>query len=239
MRQIMHNKYVPVAVDPSTGDLERNCATGFAIRQSYEVGGEMLVRIASESVFPGYWNDPIATAKKFERNVFAKGDLWYRTGDALRRTADGRWFFLDRLGDTYRWKSENVSTAEVSEVLGQYPGIVEASVYGVALPNHEGRAGCAAICLDPSHQRNFDFAGLHRFAQSKLPKYAVPVFIRLTTTMSHTHNNKQDKTVFKAEGVDPDKVHSDQILWSSGKTLGYVPFTYDDWNNVQGAQVRL
>lgn len=81
-----------------------------------------------------YWGNNQATQKKFERDVFAKGDLYYRTGDALRRTSDGRWFFQDRLGDTFRWKSENVSTAEVAEVIGKFPGVVEANVYGVLVP---------------------------------------------------------------------------------------------------------
>lgn len=81
-----------------------------------------------------YWGNNKATQKKFERDVFVKGDLYYRTGDALRRTPDGRWFFQDRLGDTFRWKSENVSTAEVAEVIGKFPGVVEANVYGVLVP---------------------------------------------------------------------------------------------------------
>ena len=100
--------------------------------------------------------------RKFARNVFRKGDLYYRSGDSLKRTPDGRWSFLDRLGDTFRWKGENVSTAEVSECLGKFPGVVDANVYGVQVPNHDGRAGCAALLLDPSVIENFDVNGLLR-----------------------------------------------------------------------------
>jgi acyl-CoA synthetase (AMP-forming)/AMP-acid ligase II len=146
MRFINRNTIVPVLVDQATGAIARDPKTGFAYRQPYEKGGEIIVRVPD--------------VKKFERDVFEKGDLWYRSGDALRRTPDGRWFFLDRLGDTFRWKGENVSTAEVAEVLGKYPGVVEANVYGVALPSHDGRAGCAAVYIDPSAKEHFDFAGL-------------------------------------------------------------------------------
>lgn len=163
VRFLTRNTMVPVLIDQDTGAIARDPKTGFAIRQSYEEGGEMIVAIEDEAVFAGYFKNPAATKKKFERDLFKKGDLWYRSGDALRRTPDGRWYFLDRLGDTFRWKGENVSTAEVAEVLGRYPGVVEANVYGVALPSHDGRAGCAAVYIDPSHAKNFDFAGLLKY----------------------------------------------------------------------------
>jgi acyl-CoA synthetase (AMP-forming)/AMP-acid ligase II len=159
-RYMYRNVMVPVLVDQASGGIIRDPKTGFAYRQPYEKGGEIIVAVPDVASFAGYHRNPEATMKKFERNVFKKGDLWYRSGDALRRTEDGRWFFLDRLGDTYRWKGENVSTAEVAEVLGRYPGVVEANVYGVALPMHDGRAGCAAIYIDPNHKKGFDFTGL-------------------------------------------------------------------------------
>jgi acyl-CoA synthetase (AMP-forming)/AMP-acid ligase II len=134
LRHKFRDIYVPVEIDTDTNEVLRDPKTGFAKRKSYEEGGEILVNIPSESAFAGYWRNPEATGKMFERNVFKKGDLFYRTGDALRRTPDGRWFFLDRLGDTFRWKSENVSTAEVAECLGNFPGVVEANVYGVEVP---------------------------------------------------------------------------------------------------------
>ena len=127
--------YVPVALDHAKGDIWRDPHTGFAKRVPYEEGGEILVSVNGvPDAFPGYWNNPEATEKKYITNVFKKGDRYYRTGDALRRTPDGLWFFMDRLGDTFRWKGENVSTAEVAECLGHFGGVAEANVYGVELP---------------------------------------------------------------------------------------------------------
>lgn len=122
----------------------------------------MIVQVPSTAAFSGYYKNALATEKKFERDVFKKGDLWFRSGDALCRTQDGRWYFKDRLGDTYRWKGENVSTAEVAEVLGKFEGVVEANVYGVALPKTDGRAGCAAVYVEPGRRKEFDFDGLLR-----------------------------------------------------------------------------
>lgn len=160
MRFLLRNAYVAVQFDETSGAIRRDHKTGFAIKEPLEKGGEIIVQVPNEQAFAGYFGNPDATMKKFERNVFTKGDLWYRSGDSLRRDKDGRWYFLDRLGDTFRWKGENVSTAEVAEVLGRYPGVVEANVYGVLLPSHDGRAGCAAIYIDPSVKQNFDYAGL-------------------------------------------------------------------------------
>ncbi|KAI2607737.1 fatty acid transporter, partial [Hypoxylon fragiforme] len=156
------NVFVPVEIDHDTGDIARDPKTGFARRVPYEVGGEILVAqpVTITPPFPGYYRNEEATAKKFVRDVFRKGDCYYRTGDALRRDSHGRWFFLDRLGDTFRWKGENVSTAEVSEVLGRYPGVSEATVYGVSLPNHDGKAGMAAIFVDEAAVKDFDYNGL-------------------------------------------------------------------------------
>ncbi|EEP78730.1 conserved hypothetical protein [Uncinocarpus reesii 1704] len=228
LRKLFHNTYIPVAIDSVTGDILRDPATGFATRMSYEEGGEMIVAVANESAFQGYWKNPEATSKKFVRDIFEKGDLYYRTGDALRRTADGHWHFLDRLGDTFRWKSENVSTAEVAVVLGEFPGVLEANVYGVLVPNYEGRAGCAALQLDPSVRERFDWAGLVRHAREKLPRYAVPVFIRVVEASDHIHNNKQNKVPLRDEGVDPAKKGTkvknggaDRVLWMKAEEDTY------------------
>ncbi|EER43899.1 AMP dependent ligase [Histoplasma capsulatum H143] len=246
LRRLMHNVYIPVVIDPMTGDMYRDPKTGFATRAPYSEGGEIIISVPDESAFQGYWKNPDATAKKFVRDVFKKGDIYYRTGDALRRTDDGHWHFLDRLGDTFRWKSENVSTAEVATVLGEYPGVAEANVYGVSVPTHEGRAGCAAILIQPDQRFNFGFAAFARYARERLPKYAVPVFLRLVEASNHTHNQKQNKVPLRDEGVDPDKLGSkaregknDRFLWLLPQNDTYLEFGRSDWEDLVNGRVKL
>tara|TARA_R110002003_G_scaffold9_17_gene533 strand:+ start:16727 stop:18022 length:1296 start_codon:yes stop_codon:yes gene_type:complete len=223
------NTYVPVECDMVTGELVRDPKTGFCRRKSYEEGSEILVAMPHESAFVGYWNNPEATEKRFERNVFKKGDLWYRTGDALRRDKDGRWYFMDRLGDTFRWKSENVSTAEVAEVLGHFPSIQEANVYGVEVPGYDGRAGCAAIRIDPVLGDKFNFNALLDHAKAKLPKYAVPVFLRVQHKHTTMHNNKQNKVPLRNDGIDLRKIveRADREAAEEAKETGAVDVQYD------------
>lgn len=249
MRLTTRNMLVPVAIDHETGELLRDPNTGFAKRNSYNEGGEILVKLSDESLFAGYWGNPEATKKKFARDVFEKGDLYYRSGDALRRTDDGRWFFIDRLGDTFRWKSENVSTAEVAETIGKYPSVFEANVYGVKLPGYEGRAGCAALTIAPGKRNNFDWRGLATHARQRLPGYAVPVFLRVLDGEvggAASHNNKQDKVALRAEGIDPSKRGSkvpggerDQLYWIAPKSDTYVRFEDNDWMELVRGTYRL
>lgn len=244
-RRLLHNVFVPVRIDFETGDLWRNPQTGFAQRAPYEEGGEILVAVPNKEAFGGYWRNEEATNKRFATDVFTKGDLFYRSGDALRRTPDGHWYFLDRLGDTFRWKSENVSTAEVAETLGKFPGIAEANVYGVTVPGHEGRAGCAALHLTVNPDEAF-FAELLRFCQKNLPRYAVPVFLRIVQRSSHIHNHKQNKVGLRREGVDPEKYGTeekdgerDAFLWCQPATATYQPFGRKDWEGLARREVRL
>lgn len=236
-------------------------------------GGEIIVKVDDPAVFAGYWKNQEATDKRFARDVFKKGDLYYKSGgtfyppsssnhntfyfkkqvrrtntfpDALRRDADGRWFFLDRLGDTFRWKSENVSTAEVSTVLGNHPSITEANVYGVSVPNHEGRAGCAALTLSSSTKpADFDYAALLAYLRKQLPKYAVPVFLRVVNgEMARTDNMKQSKVVFRAEGVDLEKVAKgkspgDRLMWVRPGGSTYEDFGEREWEMLKGEKARL
>lgn len=247
LRLLLRNVFIPAAIDPVTGDILRDPVTGFAKRNSYNEGGEIIVAIPDEKAFQGYWRNPESTSKKYLRNVFKTGDLYYRSGDALRRTDDGHWHFLDRLGDTFRWKSENVSTAEVGVVLGEYPGVQEANVYGVVVPSHEGRAGCAALLIDAAQRDTFDFNALLRHARERLPKYAVPVFVRVVAASDHIHNHKQNKVPLREEGVDPAKKGSkiasgrgDRVLWlGPGGGEAVREFTQGDWDRLEGGSVKL
>jgi acyl-CoA synthetase (AMP-forming)/AMP-acid ligase II len=244
IRRALRDVYVPVPIDPETGALLRDPKTGFVTRNSYHQGGEILVAVPDESAFAGYHNNPQATSKKFERDVFKKGDLYFRSGDALRRDDDGRWFFLDRLGDTFRWKSENVSTAEVAEVFGKFPGVHEAIVYGTLVPRHDGRAGCVALRLaDPE---SFDWMALLVYARSKLPRYAVPVFLRLVREGSNTDNQKQNKAPLREEGIELDRFgekvvggEQDVVMWTKPGAGTYVRFTKEDLERLRGGEVML
>lgn len=249
LRLLLRNTFVPAEFDEETQSIVRDPLTGFARRRSYEEGGEILVKISSEAEFQGYWNSKEATSKKFERDLFRKGDLYYRTGDALRRTNDGRWFFLDRLGDTFRWKGENVSTAEVAEVVGSFPGVLEANVYGVLVPGTEGRAGCAAINIAHQQLDTFNWASLAEFLRSKLPSYAVPIFVRVVAReigAMGNHNNKQIKGPLRQEGINPSlkgtKVeggNEDRLFWYTPSGQTYTEFTDEDWSNINKGRARL
>lgn len=245
-RWMLHNKIVPVEIDYEKGDsIWRDPKTGFARRKAYNEGGEIIIACQSEQDFCGYWNNAEATQKRFERDVFRKGDLYYRTGDALRRDHDGRWYFMDRLGDTFRWKSENVSTAEVAEVLGRFPGVVESNVYGVEVPGHDGRAGCAAVFIRPEERSTFDYTGLLAHARKSLPRYAVPVFLRLLQRQAPMHNNKQNKVPLRKEGIDPSKItagdagQDDLIMWAQPSSASYEPFFRKDFDALVGGKARL
>src|SRR6202043_140807 len=118
--------------------------------------------------FDGY-TDADSSERKVLRNVFANSDCWFRTGDLMRRDASGYYYFVDRIGDTFRWKGENVSTTEVAEVIATFPGVREANVYGVSVPGYEGRAGMAALVADGAD--HFDLAGLRAHIAAHLPVY--------------------------------------------------------------------
>jgi len=171
--------------------------------------------------FEGY-TSPEEGEKKILRDVFQKGDRWYRSGDLLYHDEDDYYYFVDRIGDTYRWKSENVSTQEVAEVLGGFPGIEIANVYGVQVPNTEGRAGMAALVL--RRPDAFDGRAFYAFTEQHLPDYAAPVFVRLVTQADLTSTFKLRKVDLQRDGYDLKRV-SDPLFVRDTVARTYVRLT--------------
>jgi fatty-acyl-CoA synthase len=156
--------------------------------------------------FEGY-TDRAETDKKILRDVFVEGDAWFATGDLMRRDDQGYFHFVDRVGDTFRWKGENVATGEVSEAIRDCPGIVDAATYGVAVPGCDGRAGMVALVTE----EGFDPAVLAKHLGRRLPPYAIPVFLRLCRTLDTTETFKQQKQRLVREGFDPSAA-DDQVF---------------------------
>jgi fatty-acyl-CoA synthase len=165
--------------------------------------------------FDGY-SSAEASEKKILRDVFAPGDAWFRTGDLMRKDEKGYFYFVDRIGDTFRWKGENVATSEVAEALCAFPGIAQANVYGVTIPGADGRAGMAAIVADC----DLDLCALRAHLKARLPDYARPVFLRISRELSTTATFKFTKNDLIHQSYDP-RAASDPIYvgWRGGETF--------------------
>ncbi|KAF4983533.1 hypothetical protein FZEAL_1068 [Fusarium zealandicum] len=232
-----------VDVDLDTDMPRRNPRTGRCTKVRSGDPGEMLFRLPSNDPygrFQGYYGNKAATEAKVLRDVFSKGDAWFRTGDMVRWDSDGRIFFHDRIGDTFRWKGENVSTAEVSEALCKHADVKEANVYGVELPHHDGRAGCAAVHL-ASEPTSETMQALATHVRSELPKFARPLFLRVVKELGGgqiTGTMKQQKHTLREAGVRPGGDESmGDVYWLKGEE--YVAFTEKDWSEMEGGRVKL
>ncbi|NNA88668.1 long-chain-acyl-CoA synthetase [Pseudomonas gessardii] len=198
--------------------------------------GLLLARIDDKAPFDGY-TDPEKNRKVVLSDVFEKGDRYFNTGDLLRSIGFGHAQFVDRLGDTYRWKGENVSTTEVENIFMQHPQITEAVAYGVEIANTNGRAGMAAITPSES-LASLDMQALLQFALSQMPAYAVPLFLRIKVKMETTGTFKYQKMRLKEEAFDPARVGDDPLYaWLPG-TDAYVPVTGQVLADIQGGKYR-
>jgi citronellyl-CoA synthetase len=224
-----------VSYDHESGQPIRN-AKGFMNKVAKGEQGLLLARIDDKAPLDGY-TDPQKTAKVVFHDVFKKGDCYFNTGDLLRNIGFGHAQFVDRLGDTYRWKGENVSTTEVENILLQYPHISEAVAYGVEVHNTNGRAGMAAITPAES-LATLDFSELLDFARQQMPAYAVPLFLRVKVKMETTGTFKYQKTRLKEEAFDPGKTGDDPIYaWLPG-TQTYVQVTEQVLADIHGGKYR-
>jgi len=211
-------------------------ANGFLIECGPNEPGELLVRLSDKpltaiSDFRGY-TDAHATQKKILTNVFRKGDRYYRSGDLLRYDEDDFFYFVDRIGDTFRWKGENVSTAEVEDVISRSLDLSEITVVGVRLPGMEGQAGLAAVVVKDA----FDPLAFAEAAQ-RLPVYAQPRFVRVMTSLAKTGTFKIKKSEVRAEGVDPSAVTDP--LFVRDDDGSYAPLTPELWGEILAGRFRL
>jgi fatty-acyl-CoA synthase len=209
-------------VDRERGELARG-ADGFCLACDAGEPGELLGLVAAGGggmEYDGY-TDRAATERKLVRDAFAPGDAWFRSGDLLRRDADGYYYFVDRLGDTFRWKGENVATQEVADVLNGAPGVSETNVFGVAV---EGAA--------------FDGDAFYAHAARHLPAYARPAFVRLVGEMDVTGTLKQRKLALAAEGYDPERI-ADPLFVRDDAARSYVALTPARLASIRSGTLRL
>ncbi len=201
--------------------------------------GELLGRIAEGRTaagrFEGYTSRE-ASEKKVLRGVFEDGDAWFRTGDLLARSADGLYRFVDRIGDTFRWKGENVSTQEVAEAVAADPAVALCSVFGVEMPGSEGRAGMAAVVLDAGAA--LDGEALFERVERELPLYARPAFLRIQAAPDVTGTFKLRKVDLQRQGFDPAQV-SDRILYRDDARRSYLRLDANTHQQVLAGDVRF
>jgi citronellyl-CoA synthetase len=213
--------YAIVKYDLDAGEPIRD-QNGFLQKVGRGEAGLMLGEISSKTPFAGY-TDEGSTQKKIIRDAFRKGDAWYDTGDLLVNIGFGHARFVDRLGDTFRWKGENVSTTQVEAVINSCDQVLESSVYGVVIPGTEGRAGMAAIIVEKGVE-SFDFKSFLEALRKGLPSYVIPQFLRLRMELETTETLKIRKTKLKKEGFDPSKASDPLYVLLPGEAA-YVPLS--------------
>lgn len=232
MRRILGTRIVQFDFER---EMPLRTADGYCVECGDDEVGEAIGRIEEMPGrgFEGYTGAE-DTNKKILRNVFEAGDAWFRTGDLMRRDRLGYFYFVDRIGDTFRWKGENVATSEVAEALSVVPGILEANVYGVTVPGQDGRAGMAALVVGDG----FDPSSLAGLLSGRLPGYARPLFLRLRPAMEITGTFKHRKVELAREGFDPGKVN-DPLFWLDMRAQSYVPLEPAAHADILSGRVRF
>jgi fatty-acyl-CoA synthase len=214
-------------------EMPERSANGFCIEAKPGEIGEAIGLIGNDvrHDFSGY-ADKAASEKKILTDVFQRGDRWFRTGDLMRQDSEGYFYFVDRIGDTFRWKGENVSTAEVEQRLAEAPGVKEVIAYGVPVPGAEGKAGMVTLVIEGKFSPK-EFA---EYADSQLPHYARPVFVRIAKTLETTGTFKYRKVDLVAEGFDPARASP---VYVRGGKSGYQKLTAEGFAAIQSGHNRL
>lgn len=210
-------------------------ADGFMVPAAKGEPGLLLGKVTKATPFVGYTQKE-KTEAALLRNVFKEGDVYFNTGDLVRDIGCRHFQFVDRTGDTFRWKGENVSTTEVESIIGTYPHLAEAVVYGVQIPNTDGRAGMAALTPGDG-VTELDFKALWEYLHQELPHYAMPIFLRLRESMDTTGTFKYKKADLKKEAFNPDEISDPIYVWLPG-THEYVELTHDIYHAIENGEYR-
>jgi fatty-acyl-CoA synthase len=223
-----------IELDPDTGEPTRS-ERGFCGRCSPGEVGEAIGRISTDraSHFEGYLGSA-ENQRKLIRDVFEEGDVWLRTGDLMRMDDKGYFYFVDRLGDTFRWKGENVASSEVSAAISECPGVLDVCVYGVTVSGHEGRTGMAALAID----RSFAVDDFYQHLAERLPDYAHPRFIRIVAEFSATETFKKKKRELMRDGFDPSVVF-DALYVRHVEKKTFVPIDETALEAIEAGRMRL
>ncbi|KAM4808207.1 long-chain fatty acid transport protein 6 [Rhinophrynus dorsalis] len=198
--------------------------------------GLLISQVNHNNPFFGYAGNRKHTTKKLLCDVFKKGDTYFNTGDLMVQDHDNFLYFRDRIGDTFRWKGENVATTEVSDIIGMLDFIQEANVYGVAVPGHEGKVGMVSIILKP--KQSLDLKSMYEHVMAYLPGYAWPRFLRLQENMEVTETFKQQKFRIAEQGFNPSAV-PDPMFFLDASEKSFVPMTKDIYNKIINGEIKL
>jgi fatty-acyl-CoA synthase len=226
-----------VKIDVDTSEPIR-AADNRCVRCATNEVGEAIGKIRSDaptSRFEGY-ADSDATQKKILRDVFVKGDAWFRTGDLMRKDEHGYFYFIDRLGDTFRWKGENVSTTEIAQAILAFPDILDVVVYGVSVPGTDGRAGMAALVLRPG--ANLNLPAFRQHLAIHLPTYARPLFLRILSEMEMTETFKPRKQGLAHDSYDPTAT-SDALYFDDHTSQAFVRIDSALYDRIRSQKQRL
>lgn len=227
--------YAIAQCDIETGELLRN-EKGFLVPVKKGEAGVLLFETKGRKGFNGY-TDESATRKKIIEGGFKKGDCWCNTDDLIREIGFGHVQFVDRMGDTFRMKGENVSTAEVEKMINQFDQICESTVYGVSLPGIDGRAGMACITLNVPVD-DFDSEEFLFTIKQHLPSYAMPLFLRFRDKLETTSTFKVIKSKLRTEGFDIKQIN-DPILFMNPELNRYVELEIESYEKILSCQYRF
>ncbi|XP_050768663.1 long-chain fatty acid transport protein 6-like isoform X3 [Gymnogyps californianus] len=198
--------------------------------------GLLISKVNAKNPFFGYAGNKRHTEKKLLCEVFKKGDLYFNTGDLMVQDHENFLYFWDRIGDTFRWKGENVATTEVSDVIVMLDFIQEANVYGVSVPDHEGKAGMASLIL--KQNTSLDLEQMYKQVVTYLPSYACPLFLRVQEKMEMTGTFKQQKFRLVDEGFNPSTI-SDPLYFLDNSKKAYVLLTKEVHEMILSGKMKL